>query len=112
MHTATSEQDGNAAKRVRRMVAAHSDCATLCRFVEAIGLIVRSPLLLHLCGHLVCSYMLSSLLFFGRSLVLASTVADSGGRMRWFAAMHSYSAMIILTLQLFATGVLKLFAHS
>lgn len=69
-------------------------------------LIIQSPLLLHLCGHLVCSYMLSSLLFFGRALVLASKVPDSGGRMRWFAGLHSSSASAILLLQLFATGAL------
>ena len=70
-------------------------------------LIAHSPLLLHICCHLVCSYTLSSLLFFGRTLVLATSVADSGDRMRWFASLHSCSAMIILMLQLFATGAIS-----
>jgi hypothetical protein len=35
---------------------------------------------------------------------MATSVPASGERLRWFAAMHAYSASIILTLQLTASG--------
>lgn len=76
-----------------------------CRFVEACTMILQSPVLRWLCLHLVCSYIVSSLLYLSRTLVMATSVEASGERLRWFAAMQAYSASIILTLQLTATGV-------
>ena len=84
---------------------AQSHQAPLLRsLTEGFRLIAASPLLRRMCLHLLCSYLVSSLLYFTRSVVIASSVSVSGARMRWFAAMHAYSAAIVLTLQLFATG--------
>lgn len=81
---------------------------TAFRLAEALALIAASPMLRHLCLHLVCSYTLSSLLYFSRSLVLASSVSSSADRIQWLSALHSYAAVVILALQLTTTGVLLL----
>ena len=75
-----------------------------CRTVEAFALIGLSATLRHLSLYLVCSYLISSLLYFTRAAIFASELKGSGARLRWFSAGNSLSALLILLLQLFATG--------
>lgn len=75
-----------------------------CRSVEAFTQIGASPLLRHLSVHLVCGYLVSSLLYFARSRIFAAALSGSATRMRWFSAVHALSGSLILALQLLATG--------
>ena len=46
-----------------------------------------------------------SLMYFQRSLVVASVVKDSNSRAAFFATVYSMSALVTILLQMFATGV-------
>lgn len=82
----------------------HTTDGRRCRSVESFVQIGASPLLRHLSAHLVCGYLVSSLLYFSRSRIFAAALSGSATRMRWFSAVHAVSGTLILTLQLLATG--------
>ena len=81
------------------------------RTVEAFALIARSATLRHMSLHLVCSYLISSLLYFTRAAIFATSLRGSGSRLRWFSAGNALSALLILLLQLFATGAPSLLSR-
>jgi hypothetical protein len=49
-------------------------------------------------------YLINALFYFGRALVVGASSTDSNQRTAFFAALNSWSAAIIATLQLTATG--------
>jgi hypothetical protein len=73
-------------------------------------MILRTPLLLHLAAHLLTSYLTGSMLYFTRSVIFLQGV-EQADRVRWFASVHSCSAVVTLMLQLFATGMVPTLHH-
>lgn len=74
-----------------------------CRLIDGAILVWREPLLRHIAGLLLTSYLTSSLLYFTRSVILLQSVR-AANRVRWVSATHASSAVITLLLQLFVTG--------
>lgn len=70
----------------------------------SILLITRSNYLLLLCLYLTMTYVVGSLMYFQRSLVVAASITDSNERTAFFAQVYSLSAVAIIVLQLLATG--------
>ncbi|GAX79612.1 hypothetical protein CEUSTIGMA_g7053.t1 [Chlamydomonas eustigma] len=71
---------------------------------QSFTLILASPYLLLLCAYLMMTYVVGSLMYFQRSLVVASVVKDSNNRTAFFASVYSLSALVTIMLQMFATG--------
>uniref|UniRef100_A0A7R9YTZ2 ADP,ATP carrier protein n=1 Tax=Chlamydomonas euryale TaxID=1486919 RepID=A0A7R9YTZ2_9CHLO len=78
--------------------------AHVAQLLQGFTMIARSPYLLMVCGYLMMTYIVGSLMYFQRSLVVATAVADSNARAAFFARLHSASAAAIICLQLTATG--------
>ncbi|KAG1680409.1 hypothetical protein FOA52_015500 [Chlamydomonas sp. UWO 241] len=72
--------------------------------LEGFALIARSPYLLLMCGYLMMTYVVGSLMYFQRSLVVALAVSDTNARTAFFARVYSASALATIVLQMFATG--------
>jgi hypothetical protein len=75
--------------------------------LEGFYLIIRSGYLLLLCLFLLLTYMVGSLMYFERSLVVAQQVTSTSSRTAFFARVNSYSAFIITGMQLTVTGEQK-----
>lgn len=84
---------------IRRRLA-----AGLTHLSEGYRLICASPYLVAICLHLLLNYVVGSLVYFEKSLVVSLTVSDTSSRAEFFATVNSYSAALILALQLAATS--------
>lgn len=71
---------------------------------EGYRLVVSSSFLTTLCVYLMVTYLVGSLLYFERQLVVAASVDSPSHRATFFAVINSYSAGVIFVLQIFATG--------
>ncbi|KAF6253317.1 hypothetical protein COO60DRAFT_1547527 [Scenedesmus sp. NREL 46B-D3] len=69
-------------------------------------MILRSRYLLMLCGNLLLTYVVGSLMYFQRALVVSTAVRGPSQRTAFFAALNTWSAACILLMQLFATSSL------
>ncbi|KAF5834138.1 hypothetical protein DUNSADRAFT_9298 [Dunaliella salina] len=74
--------------------------------LEGFTLIAASSYLMLLCGYLLMTYIVGSLMYFQRSLVVATMVKAANDRTQFFATVYSFSAVVICALQLLATGIL------
>lgn len=66
------------------------------QLTEGFRLIGSSPYLLAICGHLLLNYVVGSLMYFEKSLVVAVQVGSAHQRTRFFALVNSYSAGLSL----------------
>ncbi|KAI8464172.1 MAG: hypothetical protein J3K34DRAFT_492679 [Monoraphidium minutum] len=69
-------------------------------------LILGSEYLLLVCAYLLMTYVVGSLLYFERALVVSRTLRGAGERTTFFAWLNSWSATLIALCQLFATASL------
>ncbi|WP_293778686.1 MFS transporter [uncultured Oxalicibacterium sp.] len=69
-----------------------------------LGLIVRSPYLLGLCGYLLLHTAASTFLYFEQGRIVASSFADTASRTRFFALVDLGVSSFTLFLQLCITG--------
>ena len=71
---------------------------------QSLMLISKSSYLLSLCLYLTMTYVVGSLMYFQRSLIIASSIKDSNERTQFFAQVYSLSALAVIILQICATG--------
>jgi len=69
-----------------------------------LGLIVRSPYLLGLCGYLLLHTAASTFLYFEQGRIVADAFADTASRTRFFALVDLGVSTSTLLLQVFVTG--------
>jgi len=69
-----------------------------------LGLIVRSPYLLGLCGYLLLHTAASTFLYFEQGRIVADAFADTASRTRFFALVDLGASTSTLLLQVFVTG--------
>jgi AAA family ATP:ADP antiporter len=69
-----------------------------------LGLIVRSPYLLGLCGYLLLHTAASTFLYFEQGRIVASAFTDTASRTRFFALVDLGVSTLTLLLQIFVTG--------
>ncbi|EIE23972.1 hypothetical protein COCSUDRAFT_47078 [Coccomyxa subellipsoidea C-169] len=79
------------------------------RLWEGFRCIAASRYLTHLSAYIVFTTVIASLMYFEKSMVVASAAGDAASRMALFGSINSASAFVIALLQLAATGrLLKL----
>ncbi|CAL5227576.1 g10572 [Coccomyxa viridis] len=76
------------------------------RLLDGFSTIRGSRYLTWLTVYIMLNTTISSLVYFEKSMVVASAASDSASRMAIFATINSASALVIAGLQLFATGFL------
>ncbi|KIY98873.1 hypothetical protein MNEG_9090 [Monoraphidium neglectum] len=82
--------------------------SVLTDLVAGFRLILASEYLLLVCAYLLITYVVGSLLYFERALVVSKTMTGAGERTTFFAWLNSWSATLIALCQLFATaGLLR-----
>ncbi|KAK9906792.1 hypothetical protein WJX75_008123 [Coccomyxa subellipsoidea] len=74
------------------------------RLWEGFQHIAASAYLAHLSAYTVFTTVIASLMYFEKSMVVASAAGDAASRMALFGSINSASAFVIAVLQLAATG--------
>jgi AAA family ATP:ADP antiporter len=72
--------------------------------LAGLGLVVRSPYLLGLCGYLLLHTAASTFLYFEQGRIVADAFPDTASRTRFFALVDLGVSTLTLLLQVFVTG--------
>lgn len=88
--------EGSTGRQHKLLVWCREQAAGL---TEGFALIAASSYLTLLCAYLLMTYIVGSLMYFQRSLVVASMVTAANERTEFFATVYSFSAVVICVMQ-------------